>query len=339
MNPQATPRVRPSGWWYLVPTALAAVGCALCVLAVVRGFGDARDAALDASAAAPGVDQTLTITRPGGYTLAYSGPILVRNTSQQRELAEQLQLSIEPAGGGAPLTLRPYDGLNDFEEAGQQYMPLLTVRFGQPGDYVLRSAPPPTVDRERAALVLSESPFRKLRSGAERAVVILAVGLGLALLVLVILARTRGRAKEAIRALHPPPAPWPPTWPAAPGPGPGQWPPGPSPGQWPGPSGSGSSQWSGPSGPGPGRWSGQPGSGPGAPGSGQWPGQSGSGSGAPGSGEWPGQSGSGSGAAGSGEWSTGAGQRPGASSSGAGSGGVSGWPSAPGPSNWPGPSR
>jgi hypothetical protein len=227
-------RVRPVGWWYLVPVVLAIAACTLCVVAVVRGFGDARDAGLEASAAAPGVDQTLTITDTGGYTLAYSGPIIVRSTSEQEQLADALQLSIVPAGGGEALPLQAYDGLNDLQQDGQQYVPLLTVRFEQTGDYVLRSSSMADIDPERSALVVSESPYRKLRSGAERAAVLLVVGLLLAILVTVILARLRGRSRDAIRTSAPPPQPVP--WGAPP---PGGWRDGPPPGGWGGPPPSG----------------------------------------------------------------------------------------------------
>lgn len=281
--PPAT--VRPLGWWYLVPVALAAAACVLCVVAVVRGFGDAREAALDANAAAPGSDQTLTIVDPGGYTIAYSGPIIVRSTSQQEQLADDLQLAIEPVDGGAPLELQPYDGLNDLEQEGQQYVPLLTVRFEARGDYVLRSTTTAAIDRDRSALVVHESPYGKLRSGAERAVVILVVGLALAVLITVILARTRGRAKAAIRAAMPPPAPWPAPVPwGAPPPGGWRTPPSGGPGgpggppAWPpagGPGGPGMSggpqAWPPPGGPGgPQAW--PPAGGPGVSGGPQaWP--------------------------------------------------------------------
>jgi hypothetical protein len=229
VGPPGTPVVRPRGWWYLVPAALAVFACVACVAAVRQGFQDAEDVATQASTAAPGVEQTLTIADPAGYTVAYYGPIIVSSTDQRDALIEDLEISILPADGGEALPLRPYEGLNDLTAEGQQYVPLLTVRFEQPGDYVLRSSPTAGVDRERAGVAVSESPYRKLRSGAERAVVILAVGLALAILVTVILARTRGRAKERVRAQLPPPAPWPPSgaWggPPAGGWGPPGWPP------------------------------------------------------------------------------------------------------------------
>lgn len=236
------PVVRPRGWWYLVPVALALLAVIGGIVAVQRGFRDAQQTARDASAAAPGAEQPLSIPEPASYTVAYYGPIIVRSTVDQAQLAEDLRLSIVPADGGAPLELRPYDGLNDLTEGGDQYVPLLTVRFETAGEYVLRSSATSGIDRERAGVVVSESPYRKLRSGAERGVAVLGVGIALATLVAVILGRTRGRSRAAIRAAAPPPAPWPP---------PGQWGPtgGPSPqapvppGPWVGPSGGGPPGW------------------------------------------------------------------------------------------------
>src|SRR5690606_32036739 len=104
---------------------------------------------------------------------------------------------VRPAGGGEPLPLAPYDGLNDLEQDGQQYVPLLTVRFEEAGEYVLTTAPVPGLglDPDRAGVVVSESPYRKLRDGLERALLLLVVGTALAVLLTVILAQARGRAK------------------------------------------------------------------------------------------------------------------------------------------------
>ncbi|HEU5149486.1 MAG TPA: hypothetical protein VFU19_03255 [Iamia sp.] len=229
MAPPGAPRVRPVGWWYLVPAAMAVLACVLGVAAVVRGFDDAEQTALDASTAAPGTEQVLTIPEPAGYTVAYFGPTIVRSTGDRDQLIEDLRITITPADGGPELPLRPYEGLNDLTAAGEQYVPLLTVRF-EAGDYVLRSSRTSGVDPERAGVAVSQSPYRKLRSGAERGVVVTVVGLALALLVTVILARVRGRSKAAIRALLPPPAPWPAPVPHG-APPPGGWR-GPGPGGW-----------------------------------------------------------------------------------------------------------
>ena len=152
------PVVRPRRWWYLVPVGLALLAVIGGIVAVQRGFRDAEQTARDASAAAPGADQPLSIPEPASYTVAYFGPIIVRSTADQAQLAEDLRLSIVPADGGAPLELRPYDGLNDLTEGGEQYVPLLTVRFETAGEYVLRSSATSGIDRERAGVVVSESP-------------------------------------------------------------------------------------------------------------------------------------------------------------------------------------
>jgi hypothetical protein len=214
--PYARPTVRPSGWWYLAAAALAVLGLVLGGILVGRAFGDAQRAGFDASLVQAGEDQTLTILEPGGYTIAYSGPVIIYTVDDRRALIERLGIEIRPAGGGDPLPLGEYDGLNDLEQDGAQYVPLLTVRFDQAGDYVLTTAGA-GLDPERSAIVVSESPFRKLREGVENALVVVAVTWLLAILGTVILARIRGRAK---RALPPPP---PPGWGG--GPGPGGWPP------------------------------------------------------------------------------------------------------------------
>lgn len=201
------PTVRPSGWWYLAPVAAVAVGLVVGVMTLVGGFREAQTAGFDAALAGPGESQLLTITESGPYTVAYTGPVVVSNETDQRTLVEDLDVSIAPVDGGEALMLDPYDGLNDLQQDEAQYVPLLTVRFEEAGDYTFSSSRAAGLDPERSRLVVLESPWRKLREGATRAVIIVSVALALALLVVVILARTRGRAKRMARASTP--QPWP----------------------------------------------------------------------------------------------------------------------------------
>lgn len=227
--PFARPAVRPSGWWYLATAGLALLGLVFGGILVGRAFRDAQRAGFDASLVQAGEDQILTILEPGGYTIAYSGPIIIYSVSERDDLIDRLDISIRPADGGDPLPLHPYDGLNDLEQDGAQYVPLLTVRFDEPGDYILVTSHA-GLDPERSAIVVSESPFRKLREGIEGALVVVAVTWLLALLGTVILARVRGRAKRAL-----PPSP---PWGGGPGPPAGPWPQSPAqahPQQWPPP--------------------------------------------------------------------------------------------------------
>lgn len=220
------------------------LGFVVAALTVSRALGEARDAGFDANLAGPGEEQLLTINEAGAYTVAYTGPIVVLSTVDQEELTEALDISIIAVATGAPVAVQRYEGLNDFEQDGAQYVPLLTVRFAEAGDYTFRSSPMANLDPEQSRLIVSESPWRKLRNGAERAVLILVVAIGLSILLSVILGVTRGRAK---RAAAPPPGRWPPPGPPPPGygPVPAHGPPsgygGPAPGYGPaGPSGYGS---------------------------------------------------------------------------------------------------
>lgn len=249
----AHPAIRPSGWWYLAPVLGVVVGLVVALLTMADGLEEARTAGFDAALAGPGETQLLTIEERGSYTVAYTGPLVVFDETDQQDLAHDLDISITPADGGAPLALAPYEGLNDLEQEGAQYVPLLTVRFEEAGDYTFTSSSAAGLDREQSRLVVLESPWQKLREGAVRAATIVAVASLLALLVVVILARTRGRARRA--------RPAGPRWP----PGRGSGPDGTVPGPWgaPGPQGA-------PGGPGYGApgYGGAPGWGP--PGGG-WP--------------------------------------------------------------------
>lgn len=202
------PAIRPSGWWYLAPVLGVVVGVVVAVTTMVDGLDQARTAGFEAALAGPGETQLLTIEEPGSYTVAYTGPLVVFSETDQQDLARDLDISITPADGGAPLALADYEGLNDFEQQGAQYVPLQTVRFEEAGDYTFTSSSAAGLDREQSRLVVLESPWQKLREGAVRAATILVVASLLALLVVVILARTRGRAKRAARAAAPP---WPPS--------------------------------------------------------------------------------------------------------------------------------
>lgn len=233
------PVVRPSGWWYAAAVALAVIGVVLAGYALRQGFRDAEAAALDSTATSLGTDQTITITRPQSTTVAYTGIQVTFDEQDRQDLIRDLEVSIVGAGDGQELPLGEYDGyrpINDTVDGrAAEYLPLFTVRFDQPGDYVLSTRAVPGVDLDQSAVVVSESPFRKLRDGARRAAAFAGGGTLGWLLLTMILARTRGRAKRAWRAAHPPPAPtWGPQpgWGAPPGwggppPGGGGWGPGP----------------------------------------------------------------------------------------------------------------
>lgn len=235
LAPPAPPRIRPSGWWYVLPV----VGLVVASVLGVRMVRDAwRESQRIDLVVAPGYDQTITIDEPGGYTVAYFGEIRLQSDEDKEQLAESLRIEIVPSGGGDPLPLGRYEGFRQIESPADevQYVPLRTVRFDEPGDYVLRTLAQPGLDPERTLVVVTQSPWRQLEEAVRGAVVLFTATLFVGIVGWVILGRTRGRAKRAARAA----APWPPGgggWPPAPhpwSPGPGQWPPGPPSGPPPG---------------------------------------------------------------------------------------------------------
>lgn len=209
------PVVRPSGWWYLAAVGLAVLGLVLAGYAIRQGFRNAEAAALDATSTALGSEQTITIARPQSTTVAYAGLRVTFDEADRLDLIERLDVRIE-AADGSEVRLDEYEGYRPITDVVDgrdvEYLPLFTVRFDQPGDYVLSTRIVPDVDLDESAVVVSESPFRKLRDGLRRAMAFAVGGLLGWLLLTVILARTRGRAKRAWEAAHPqpPPAPWPP---------------------------------------------------------------------------------------------------------------------------------
>ncbi len=210
------PTLRPSGWWYAAAAGLAVLGLVLAGYALRQGFRDAQAAALDATTTPLGSEQTITVTRPQSVTVAYSGLLLTFDEPDRLDLIDRLDVRIQ-APDGSEVPLREYEGyrpIKDLVDGRQaEYLPLFTVRFDQIGDYVISTRTVPGVDLDESAIVVSESPFRKLRDGLRTAAAFAAGGVFAWLLVTVIVARTRGRAKRAWDAAHPAPV-----WPPAPGP-------------------------------------------------------------------------------------------------------------------------
>ncbi len=198
-------RVQPSGWWYALP-AVGLLVAGIFGIQVVRGGGEAaRDVVIDANLAILGEEQAITIEEPGGYTIGYVGAAPLSDGERDR-LAQELVVEVRPFAGGAPLALERYEEFQQMSpsEDGAWYVPLLTVRFPEEGDYVLESDVPASLDPRSAALVLTQSPYRKIADALRIAATLMVVAVFLAVLGTVILARTRGRSRRALRAALPP---------------------------------------------------------------------------------------------------------------------------------------
>lgn len=208
---QRSPIVRPSGWWYVAASAVAVLGVVLGGYALRQGWLDAEMASRDGTATALGDEQTITIPRPVSTTVAYVGLRLTDTAEDRDQLMEDLQVRIVDAASGQELALGTYDGYRplNWEDQGRQveYLPLYTVRFDQPGDYLISTRTVPGANLDESSVVVSESSFRRLRDGARRAVAISVGGVLGFILLAMIIGRARGRAKRAWAAANPS-VPW-----------------------------------------------------------------------------------------------------------------------------------
>lgn len=215
---QRSPIIRPSGWWYVAAFGVAVLGVVLGGYALRQGWLDAETASRDGTATALGEEQTITIPRPVSTTVAYVGLRLTDQAEDRTELMADLQVRIVDAGSGQEVPLGTYDGYRPlhWDDQGREveYLPLYTVRFDQPGDYVISTRTVPGANLDESSVIVSESSFRRLRDGARRAAAFTVGGILGFILLAMIIGRTRGRAKRAWAAANPP-VPWQPpaqTW-------------------------------------------------------------------------------------------------------------------------------
>lgn len=219
--------VRPSGWWYLAVGGLAVASVLAGVVLLVNGFRRAESTGREYTRVALGEEGIVTFDRPGDYTVAYEGPTQAVTEADVARLAEELDVSLEPVGGGPPVPLRPYEGLNDFREGPNQAVPVQTFSIERLGDYRLSCAVIDDVDPQRAGVSVGRSFYRELGRGAVAALVVTSIGLVVTVVAGIALAVTRGRAKRRLPPrgwAGPPSGPagppgWPgasPTWPGAP---------------------------------------------------------------------------------------------------------------------------
>ncbi len=195
--------VRPSGWWYLAVGGLAVASLVAGVALVVAGYRRAESTGREYTRIALGEEGIVTFDRTGDYTLAYEGPVRAVTEADVARLAAELDVSLEPVGGGPPVPLRPYEGLNDVRDGGYQAVPVQTFSIDRVGDYRLSCALVDDVDPERAGVSVGRSVYGELGRGALAALVTTSIGLVVTLVAGIALAVTRGRAKRRL-----PPSAW-----------------------------------------------------------------------------------------------------------------------------------
>jgi len=189
------------------------------VVLLVVGFRRAESTGREYTRIALGEEGIVTFDRAGDYTLFYEGPLQAVTEADVARLAAELDVSLEPVGGGPPVPLAPYEGLNDLRDGPNQAVPVQTFSIDRLGDYRLSCAVIADVDPQRAGVSVGRSVYGELGQGAFAAVVVTSIGLVVAVVAGVALAVTRGRNKRRLPSPGrpgPPPG-WgapPPGWPA-----------------------------------------------------------------------------------------------------------------------------
>jgi hypothetical protein len=212
-----SPKVRPSGWLYLLPFLLVVVGGVAAVLAIVSGVRSYSDTIEGFARVPVGQSGTVQIDGTGGYTVFYEPG--ASDTSQFDESDQYPPLQIT-APGGDTVALKDYNGLGTYSSSGYVGFAVQTFNVDQKGDYQVQAG-----STLPGVIAIGRSPFHKITRGVLGGLVLGFLGFIVALVVLIILMISRGRSKRRIRAAMPQQAWAPqPAWTPQPAPGYQQYP-------------------------------------------------------------------------------------------------------------------
>jgi hypothetical protein len=218
--PVAPAPLRPSGWWYLATTGIAALGLVVAVALIVNGVRSARQVAEEVTSVEPGQSGLVTFESAGSFVLYYAGPPKAVVEADMRELARDVDADLRPETGGAPVSMQPYEsvelGITDTPDG--QVVALSTFSIDVPGTYLLRTDAIDGISPTESRIVVGKSLYAPLAEGAILALLAVGASAVLSVVATIALAVTRGRAKRARdRDVGPPLGQGPPGWPAPPG--------------------------------------------------------------------------------------------------------------------------
>jgi hypothetical protein len=212
------PKVRPSGFLYLLPLLLLLAGSVAAIIAVVAGVRSYSDTIEGFARVPVGQSGTVQIDGTGGYTIFYEPGASDTSSFDESDPHPPLQIT---GPGGEQITLRDYRGLGTYSSSGYVGFAVETFKVERTGDYQVQ-----TGSTMPGTIAIGRSPFHKITRGVLAGVALGFGGFVVALIILIILMVSRGRSKRRIRAMAPQPA-WAaqPAWTPQPTPGYQQYPP------------------------------------------------------------------------------------------------------------------
>ena len=202
---------RPSRLWYVLAGALV-VGAGIWLTAgLLLGFRSLERQIREFQRVPVPGQKEVRLAREGGYTLYLEGP----GASDPTRTNQSLTVSLVPAGGGDPVSIRRYATSATYDLAGHSGRAVGSFRIDRPGSFLLRVRGEPGVAPSNVAVGTSIAPVivRALVPTIPGAIVLFLVGVAVAVVVAIRRNQaSRAAAAPAIPAGSPPYGPVPPGW-------------------------------------------------------------------------------------------------------------------------------
>ena len=189
-------KVRPSGFWYLLPFLLVVAGGVAAIISIVNGVSAYSDTIEEFARVDVGEQGTIQIDGTGGYTVFYEPGVSDESSLDENGPEPPLEMT-DPSG--QPVTFEDYESFGTYGSSGYVGFAISTFDVSEPGNYELKVGGQPL----GGTVAVGRSPFEKITNGVLLGLVFGFGGFLLALVVLIVLMVARGRSKRRIRAANP----------------------------------------------------------------------------------------------------------------------------------------
>ena len=132
-------KVRPSGFWYLLPFLLVIAGGVAAIISIVSGVSAYSDTIEDFARVDVGEQGTIEIDGTGGYTVFYEPGVSDESSLEENDPEPPLEMT-DPSG--QPVTFEDYESFGTYGSSGYVGFAIRTFDVSQPGNYELKVGRP-----------------------------------------------------------------------------------------------------------------------------------------------------------------------------------------------------